>query len=211
MTELILRACDDQSEWLRAMNMKYLVMIARPEDFGKEQLGLLKILLLDTIHHRTPLFPIVGRLDWPEGDRIMEQFFREGPELLELDKDIPGGFIASPKWKAAIALARKGNMQAMTYLLQKAGEQTDLQVISLITQQFALVKNRPTIDFIIDFLLSDAFANPEDYDKQEYFSVALIMLAQIIDMHNCPNFGSVAVRQWLRENRATYQILPDPD
>ncbi|MBK8044950.1 MAG: hypothetical protein IPK21_21245 [Haliscomenobacter sp.] len=211
MVNLILSACNDQSEWLRAMNMKYLVMIARPEDFGKEQLGLLKILLLDTIHHRTPLFPIVGRLDWPEGDRIMEQFFREGPELLELDKDIPGGFIASPKWKAAIALARKGNMQAMTYLLQKAGEQTDLQVISLITQQFALVKNRPTIDFIIDFLLSDAFANPEDYDKQEYFSVALIMLAQIIDMHNCPNFGSVAVRQWLRENRATYQILPDPD
>jgi hypothetical protein len=210
MVNLILSACNDSSASLRAFNMRDIAWMARPEDFGAEQLKTLKALLLDTVYHRTPLFPIVGRLDWPEGDRIMEQFFREGPELLELDKHRPGGFIASPKWKAAMALAKKGNTEATAYLLEKAKSQEDLGVINDIVQQFSIVKTRPLIDFIIDYLVSDRFADPKDYERQSYSFVAYILLDTIIEIDDRWSEFS-ELRQWLRENRATYQILPDPD
>lgn len=87
----LLHSCGDGSEWLRAHDMRYLAAYLKPEDFSKRNLDELYALLVDTAYHRTPLFPIVGRLAWKKGELLMERFFQEGPEILPLDR-------RSPRW-----------------------------------------------------------------------------------------------------------------
>lgn len=204
----LLDGCNDQSEWLRAQNMHYLAARAKAADFGQEQLRQLYKLLQDTFYHRTPLFPIVGRLNWPEGEQLMEKYFQEGAELLPIDAHRPSGFIASPKWKAAIALARKGHQEATQYLITKAKEQSNQRVIKEIFLQFQLVKTRPVIDYIIEFLFSDGkYSLGPGHLEESDFDMAYAALYDIIEglweFH-----GHVeSTREWIKNNRNSYRII----
>lgn len=204
----LIHSCNDQSEWLRAQNMRFLAARIKPEDISKNDLNELYQLLIDTVYHRTPLFPIVGRLDWKEGELLMKRLFLEGPEILPIDMSRPDGFIASPKWKAAIALAIKGDEQATQYLIAKTKQQTDPRVLKLVFTQLTFVRTRPILDTLIEFLYSDRKYNygaghMEDSD----FSMAYAALYELIEGIWETNGDTEATRVWIDKNRTSYKIL----
>ncbi|MBK8042001.1 MAG: hypothetical protein IPK21_04675 [Haliscomenobacter sp.] len=121
LAELMLYGCLDQSEWLRLNNMHFLVRLARPADFNAQRLEMLKALILHPTLHTTPLFPLVGKLDWPEGERLMRRFFEQGPELLPDDADRPGGYRASPNGGLLWRWPKKAIRQPWTISFKKPG------------------------------------------------------------------------------------------
>lgn len=204
----LIHSCYDQSEWLRAQNMRYLAARINPEDVTKNDLNELYYLLTDTVYHRTPLFPIVGRLDWKEGEFLMKRLFEEGTEILPLDMNRPDGFIASPKWKAAIALAIKEDDQATKYLISKTKEQNNPQVLKEVFYQLTQVKTRPIIDFIMEFLYSD-----RKYDfgpghlEESDFSIAYWTLYELVEGIWQTHGNKEATRAWIDENKNNYVII----
>lgn len=214
IVELLLLGCLDRSEWLRLHNMHDLVRLAHPEDFNARRLEMLKVLILHPTLHTTPLFPLVGKLDWPDGERIMRNFFQNGVELLPDDEYRPGGFRASPKWRSAMALAKKGNEEAMGYLIQKAKAEENRDVLYDIFQDFAYIRSRASIDFLIEQVFSD-FEVPSFGDtlNQSDFSAAIASLRQIVKgldrIVSASAHNKEIIRSWINQNRTTYEILPE--
>lgn len=206
----LLYSCNDQSEWLRAQNMRYLSARAKSADFNKEHLKILHEMLTDSVYHRTPLFPIIGRLDWKEGYLLMEKLFKEGPEILSLDAHRPDGFIASPKWKAAIALSIKGNEEATQYLVSKTREQTNPRVLREAFIQLKLVKTKPILDFLIEFLFSDRkYSLGAGHLEESDFSMAYSTLYDLIEGIWETHGDIMATRLWAKQNYATYKIIEE--
>lgn len=215
LAELMLYGCLDQSEWLRLNNMHFLVRLARPADFNAQRLEMLKALILHPTLHTTPLFPLVGKLDWPEGERLMRRFFEQGPELLPDDADRPGGYRASPKWRAAMALAQKGDQAALDYLIQKTRQEEDRDVLySMLFYDFAFIRTRGSIDFLIEYVYSD-LREPvcEDHLSRDDFNFVISLLRPIIkDLHGVISASGRKkdiIRAWFDQNRTRYEILPE--
>ncbi len=213
LAELLLYGCLDQSEWLRLNNMHLLVRLARPSDFNAQRLEMLKVLILHPTLHTT-LFLLVGKLDWPEGERLMRRFFEQGPELLPEDADRAGGYRASPKWGAAMALAKKGDQAALDYLIQKARQEEDRGVLYELFDDFAFIRTRGSLDFLIEYVYSD-LAKPsyEGEMVEDDYGTALFTLAPIIkDLRKimvARRYQKAAIRSWFDQNRTTYEILPE--
>lgn len=212
--ELLLLGCLDRSEWLRLNNMHDIVGLAHAEDFNTRRLEMLKALILHPTLHTTPLFPLVGKLDWPDGDRMMRNFFQNGAELLPEDEDRPGGYRASPKWRAAMALAKKGDKPAMAYLLQKAKPEKDRDALYLIFQDFAYIRTHESVDFLVDYLFSDGGQPPCGVDclSETDFSSASMELTNLVKGFREFTQGTgdeKAIRSWMQERRTTYEILPE--
>lgn len=213
--ELMLYGCLDQSQWLRLHNMHDLVRLARPADFNAQRLEMLKALILHPTVHTTPLFPLVGKLDWPEGERLMRRFFEQGPELLPDDADRPGGYRASPKWRAAMALAKKGDQAALDYLIQKTRQEEDRDVLySMLFYDFAFIRTRGSIDFLIEYVYSD-LREPvyEDHLSRSDFNFVISLLRPIIkdldSVISASGRKKDIIRAWFDKNRTTYEILPE--
>lgn len=192
--------------------MRHLAAYVKPEDFNKGYLDELYELLVDTTYHRTPLFPIVGRLEWKKGELLMERFFQEGPEILPLDEDRPGGFIASPKWKAAIALARKGHEKATQYLISKSRQQVDHKdpmVLMEVFNQLTMIRTRPILDFLIEFLYSDRKYVGLGHMEESDFTTAYLALHGLIE-GLWETYGIINdTRAWMDKNRTSYKIIKE--
>jgi hypothetical protein len=214
IVELLMLGALDKSEWLRLHNMHDLVRLAHKEDFNAMRLNMLKALILHPTLHTTLLFPLVGKLDWSDGDEIMRNFFSQGPEMLPEDENRPGGYLASPKWRAAIALAKKGDHQAMNYLIIKAKKEENRDVLYDIFSDFAFIRTRESTDFLIDFLFSD-------YGKQQVghalhhtdFSASSMELAKLIkgfdEILSAGAYDEKIIRSWMQERKRTYEMLPE--
>jgi hypothetical protein len=211
ITNWLLVSCNDPSEWLRLHNMHFLAKSALPEDFSPRQLKDLKTILLDTLYHRTPLYPIVGRLNWAEGTLLMREIFKTGLEISKFDdKSRPGAYLASPKWRAAIALAKLGDDEASKYLIEKAKKEQDRNLLSRICEDFAFIKIPKTIDFIIEMAFSDYKKDNganhleyTDFDKASWFLIEL--LQDYSDIYF--SLSKEQAREWLRRNRSSYRLI----
>ena len=140
----------------------------------------------------------------------MERFFQEGPEILPLDEDRPDGFIASPKWKAAIALAMKGHEKATQYLISKSRQQIDPMnpvVLIEVFSQLTMVRTRPIVDFLIEFLYSDrkyvGLGHMEESDFNRAYMTLYGLIEGIRGTHGVKN----ATRAWMDQNRTSYKII----